>query len=344
MNGVRRQLGCGWRTVWDTIKPLLQAAAQDPARFEDVTRLGVDEHIWHHVFSKPIEDGGHGPRELTGMVDLSHHPDSTGELRVRARLLDLVPGRSGQTYWTWLQDCGDAFRARVGVATLDPFHGYKNAIDDQLQDARSVMDAFHVFTLATAVVDDVRRRVQREIRGYCGRKSYPLYRIRNILRSGRENLTDRQRVRLQAAWAADERHIEVEVAWLCARQVCSVYRQDTPATGRAIAEVILGAFATCPIAEVKRLGKALNQWRSEIPRLLRHRRREQPRHRSHQRTHRAPPPHRPRVPQPRYPPPAHDPHRRRTQPMTPQSTANSPIWHEAGRGRRSARGTSGTPR
>ena len=30
----------------------------------------------------------------------------------------------------------------VEIATLDPFHGYKNAIDDQLQDARSVLDAF----------------------------------------------------------------------------------------------------------------------------------------------------------------------------------------------------------
>ena len=74
VNGVRRQLGCGWRTVWETIKPLLDAAAEDPARFEGVTRLGVDEHIWHHVSTKPIEDGGRGPKELTGMVDLSLQP------------------------------------------------------------------------------------------------------------------------------------------------------------------------------------------------------------------------------------------------------------------------------
>ena len=44
----------------------------------------------------------------------------------------------------WLDSRGEAFRRRVQVATLDPFHGYKNAIDDQLQDAVSVLDAFHV--------------------------------------------------------------------------------------------------------------------------------------------------------------------------------------------------------
>ena len=74
------------------------------------------------------------------MVDLTRDKDG----HVRARLLDLVPGRSGEAYKTWLRDRGDTFRKSVEVATLDPFHGYKNAIDDQLQDARSVLDAFHV--------------------------------------------------------------------------------------------------------------------------------------------------------------------------------------------------------
>ncbi|QWW19539.1 transposase [Schaalia sp. 19OD2882] len=150
VNGVRRQLGCGWRTVWDAIKPLLQAAAQDPARFEEVTRPQGGEHIRHHVSTKPIEDGGRGPKELTEIVDVSLHPDSAGELRVRARLLDLVPDRSALTYCRWLSDRGDLFRAQVEVATLDPFHGHKNTIDDQHEDARSILDAFHVVKLASA--------------------------------------------------------------------------------------------------------------------------------------------------------------------------------------------------
>ena len=92
-----------------------------------VEMLGVDEHIWHHVSTKPVQDGGRGPKELTGMVDLTR--DQHGQ--VHARLLDLVPGRSGQAYRTWLVERGEAFRAGVKIATLDPFHGYKNAIDHQ---------------------------------------------------------------------------------------------------------------------------------------------------------------------------------------------------------------------
>lgn len=113
---------------------------------------------------------------------------------------------------TWCQTCS-AFRHRGEIATLDPFRGYKNAIDDQLEDARAVLDAFHIVKLGTKVVDDVRRRVEQQIHGHRGRKGDPLYGVRNLVRAGEEHLTDRQRTRLERAWAADERHVAVEVAW-----------------------------------------------------------------------------------------------------------------------------------
>lgn len=36
------------------------------------------------------------------------------------------------------------------MATLDPFHGYRRAIDDQLEDAVGVFGAFHVVKLSSA--------------------------------------------------------------------------------------------------------------------------------------------------------------------------------------------------
>ena len=59
----------------------------------------------------------------------------------------MVPGRSGTVYKTWLKDRGDEFRAGVKIATLDPFHGYNNAIDEQLSDAEAVIDAFYAEVL-----------------------------------------------------------------------------------------------------------------------------------------------------------------------------------------------------
>ena len=253
--GLARQLGTTWRTVWRAVAPLLQAMADDPARFDGVTILGVDEHIWHHV-----DERRRGPKALTGMVDLNR--DQAG--RTRARLLDLVPGRSGKAYADWLQQRGDAFRRRVQVATLDPFHGYKNALDDQLADATSVLDAFHVVKLGGQVVDEVRRRVQQTIHGHRGRKDDPLYRIRNLLRCAEERLTERQQVRLTAAVEADERHLEVFVAWQCGQQLRRVYHQHDPAAGWRLAEKIINSFPSCPIPEVARLGRTLKKWRKEF--------------------------------------------------------------------------------
>jgi transposase len=258
VNGLRRQLGTGWRTVWESIRPLLAAADADPARFTGVEMLGVDEHVWHHVSTKPVVDGGRGPKELTGMVDLTR--DQHGH--VHARLLDLVPGRSGPAYRNWLIERGEDFRAGVKIATLDPFHGYKNAIDDQLEDAIAVLDAFHVVKLASAVVDDVRRRVQQDTTGHRGRRDDPLYRIRNILRAGQEHLTERQQARLHAAFTAREEHVEVEVAYRCAQQVRACFHQDSHAAGRRLAETVLTSLPTCPIPEVARLGRTLKQWRA----------------------------------------------------------------------------------
>jgi len=254
--GLARQLETTWNTVWTSIRPILDTAAHDESRFAGVTILGVDEHVWHHVSTRPIRGGGRGPKELTGMVDLSRDQDG----RTRARLLDLVPGRSGQAYRDWLASRSDTFREGVQVATLDPFHGYKNAIDDQLEDAIAVLDAFHVVKLATQAVDDVRRRTQNEIHGHRGRKDDPLYRIRNILHAGEENLTDRQRDRLERAWAADDRHVAVEVGWQCAQLVRSAYHQNNHAAGRTIAEHLLDTFPSCPIPEIARLGRTLRQW------------------------------------------------------------------------------------
>jgi transposase len=255
--GLARQLGTTWRTLWRAISPLLELMAADESRFDGVSALGVDEHVWHHVSTKPISDGGRGPKELTGMVDLSR--DSKG--KTRARLLDLVPGRSGAAYADWLKARNDSFRAGIKVATLDPFHGYKNALDDELEDAIAVLDAFHVVKLGTAALDEVRRRVQQETLGHRGRKGDPLYGIQNVLRCGAERLTDKQKSRLEKAFEVDERHDEVHIAWQCAQQLRSAYKAAKLSEGKKIAEKVLASFPTCPIPEIKRLGKTLKRWR-----------------------------------------------------------------------------------
>lgn len=258
VQGIARQLGCSWRTVWRAVKPLLETMAADESRFDGVTTLGVDEHIWHHRSTKPAKQGGRGPKELTGMVDLTRDKDG----KVHARLLDLVPGRSGKAYADWLKERNTEFRKSVQVATLDPFRGYRTAIEDELEDAIAVLDAFHVVKLGSQAVDEVRRRVQQHTLGRRGHAGDPLYGIRNILRCARDKLTDRQKARLTRAIDADERHEEVLVAWQCAQQLRDAFAHRDLRKGRAIAVKILASLPTCPIPEIARLGRTLRQWKA----------------------------------------------------------------------------------
>jgi transposase len=76
-----------------------------------------------------------------------------------------------------------------------------------------------VTKLGTDAVDECRRRVQQDTLGHRGRKGDPLYGIRTMLRAGADKLTDRQWPRLETAIAADERHLEVWLAWSCAQRL-----------------------------------------------------------------------------------------------------------------------------
>lgn len=46
VQGLARQLGCSWKTLWRAVESVLAVAVDDEARFAGVTALGVDEHVW----------------------------------------------------------------------------------------------------------------------------------------------------------------------------------------------------------------------------------------------------------------------------------------------------------
>ena len=122
-----------------------------------------------------------GDRYVTVMIDLTPVRDRSGP----ARLLDMVPGRSKKA----LQDL--ALPARPGLAwagrggshgAVSP--GPESAADQELPQARTVMDPFHVVRLGGEALDSCRRRVQRATKARRGRKGDPLHRARRTLLTG----------------------------------------------------------------------------------------------------------------------------------------------------------------
>ncbi len=253
VSALARRLGVDWHTLWDQVRVQAQTRLAAADRLDGVTALGVDEHVW-----RPGRFGN--GRDVTCMVDLTR--DEHG--RMRARLLDLVPGRSGTVYATWLGEQTQEFRAGIKHAALDPFRGYANALRDSLSDAVQVLDAFHVVKLGTQVLDEVRRRVQQDTLARRGHKDDPLYKIRGLLRHGAEHLSDRQLARLQAGLNAGDPDSEVTLAWHCYQQLRGIYHAGSHAAGAALAEKVINTFHSCPIPEVARLGRTLRAWRPQV--------------------------------------------------------------------------------
>jgi transposase len=118
-----------------------------------VTVIGVDEHVWRHT--------RRGDKYVTVIIDLTPVRDGAGP----ARLLDRVEGRSEAAFKTWLADRDDAFRVAVEVVAMDGFTGFKTAAAEEIPDAVTVMDPFHVVRLTGDALDRCRRRVQLAIHG-----------------------------------------------------------------------------------------------------------------------------------------------------------------------------------
>jgi hypothetical protein len=98
----------------------------------------------------------------------------------------------------WLQARPFDWLAQVGTAALDPRRGYASALIAPLGHATVVGDHFHTIRLANAVTDQARRQVEQVTLGHRGRTYDPPYRIRKLLVTAAEQLTERGRARLRA--------------------------------------------------------------------------------------------------------------------------------------------------
>ena len=252
---VAEGLGVSWNTANSAVLAEgRRVLIGDPQGFDGVTAIGVDEHVWRHT--------RRGDKYVTVIIDLTPIRNGTGP----ARLLDMVEGRSKQTFKQWLAERDEAWRQGLEVVAMDGFTGFKTATTEELPDAVAVMDPFHVVRLAGDAMDECRRRVQQELHGHRGRTSDPLYRARRTLHTGADLLTDKQHQRLQSLFAADA-HVEVEATWGIYQRMIAAYRDtDCSRAKAAMTAVIKSVSSGVPdaLTELRRLGRTLSQRAADI--------------------------------------------------------------------------------
>ena len=255
MARVAEGLGVAWNTANDAVlaegRRLL---IEDPTRLDGVKVVGVDEHVWRHT--------RRGDKYVTVIIDLTPVRDGAGP----ARLLDMVEGRSKAAFKTWLADRDDAFRDAVEVVAMDGFTGFKTAAAEEIPDAVTVMDPFHVVRLAGDALDRCRRRVQLAIHGHRGFRDDPLYKSRRTLHTGADLLTDKQSDRLRALFV-DDAHVEVEATWGVYQRMIAAYRHEDRQRGRELMEKLitdLSAGVPKVLTELTTLGRTLKKRAADV--------------------------------------------------------------------------------
>lgn len=98
---VAKVLGCDWHTVMDAVMLYGSELVDDPARFDTVAALGLDETL----FARQGTFRTHA--WSTQIVDVT-----------RGQLLDIVPGRDSVEPCRWLAARPQAWRDAIGWATL----------------------------------------------------------------------------------------------------------------------------------------------------------------------------------------------------------------------------------
>ena len=255
---VARELGLSWDTVNSIALDATQTiVADDTTRLDGVRVIGVDEHRWSHTRGRDDGDGF-----VTVIIDLTPVLDGAG----RARLLDLVPGRSAAALKTWLADQTPAFRDRVEVVAMDGFGGYKTAATEQLPEATAVMDPFHVVALAGAKLDLCRQRVQQATCGHRGHTGDPLYGVRRTLRTRLPLLTSRQQSRLTSVFA-DDNHLAVLITWSVYQRIIAAYSHPDRHRGKTMMTGLINSLrrgVPAALEELAQLGRTLHRRRHDV--------------------------------------------------------------------------------
>ena len=246
-----------------------------------------------------------------------------GEDHPTARLLDLVPGRSGTVYKNWLEERGEQFRSGIQIATLDPFQGQQER--HRLACSKTPPASSTPFTssnsLATlsmryVAASSKTRPVTVDARGIPSIRS-AIFCAPRVIGSRSVNKNDSVRPSRQM------RRISVSKSPTFTGQVREVFHQATPTQGRRLAAHLVERLPTCPIPEIARLGRTLRKWKDAFLAYFDTSGASNGPTEAINGHYRAGQTHRQRLPQPHQLPTPNAPHRRRPRRLHPHPTLKS---------------------
>jgi len=172
-------------------------------RLTGIRRIGIDEVSYQR-----------GHRYLTLVTDLDHH-----------RVIYATYNNDGRAVGRFLRWFGPERCARLKAVVTDIHQPFVKVIRKQLPHAALVFDHFHVSRLIHDAIDEIRRRLQREM----PKKDRDVIKGKRwVLLIAKENLSDRQQVSLAELMATNA---ELAAAYLLKEEFRFVFKARTRSEG-----------------------------------------------------------------------------------------------------------------
>ncbi len=188
-------------------------------------------------------------------------------------MLGQVEGRTGDDVAYWLASQPAAWRDRVRYVAIDMCTVFVAAVRRYLPHATLVVDHFHVVKLAGDAVAEVRRRITTTTRGRRGRHSDPEWKVRNLLRRNREDLTPTAFTKLwNTLVELGEPGVIILSAWIGKEELRSLLAlAGTHPDRTTIAHRLTRFYTWCAdagIPELERLATTISTWWPSIETFL----------------------------------------------------------------------------
>ena len=247
---VAAEYGIAWTTAH---RALVAAAARWLPEPEPTRVLGIDETRARSV-RWVLEEAGWKRSDpwMTSFVN--------ADPAVPGRLLGLAPGRSGACVREWLALQSTAFRDGIELVVIDPSAPYASGIRTALPHARIAVDKWHLVALANLMVTQVRQRVTRQLHGRRGVASDKVWANRQLLLSGYEHLSPKQRARFKATLAAEDPTNEIGAAHAVKERLRLLLGEHEPHLIRRRLFDFYDAAARAHMDETTRLARTIEAW------------------------------------------------------------------------------------
>jgi transposase len=235
---IRKSFGVGWNTVMRAVV----AAAEQVAAVRP-TRVGIDETVM-----------------VTGRLTKRRRQFLTALVCLDTSLVVAVAqGRDRASAADLLAD----HAPDATVVACDLFSGFKTAAET-LKDAVVVADVFHLVKLALQAMDEVRRRRQQQIHGHRGHKDDPLFKLRRVLRVGKERLDEATIAKVFDRLRKADTDDDVGSAWIAVDLLRKMYAAPDRDTAHRRLVAFYEWVVEIDVAEVTRLARTIDTWQDEV--------------------------------------------------------------------------------